>query len=61
MSNISRFQTLKIQFEFDRSGNFLIYVSKFISDLVDEYQQYQEATVYEDDDEEEEDYEYSND
>ena len=32
----------------------------YISDLVDEYQQYQEATVDDDDEEEEEDYEYSN-
>ena len=32
----------------------------YILDLVDEYQQYQEATVDDDDDEEEEDYEYSN-
>ena len=32
----------------------------YISDLVDEYQQYQEATVDDDEEEEEEDYEYSN-
>ena len=35
-------------------------ISPYILDLVDEYQQYQEATVDDDDDEEEEDYEYSN-
>ena len=45
---------------FDTTRIHIDLISPYILDLVDEYQQYQEATVDDDDDEEEEDYEYSN-